>query len=301
MRRLLAEARHDEPIPAEVADRLDRVLAGLARDEPGAPGVAPVVDLAARRRRRNAAALLAGAAAVIVAGFGVGQVIDVGSDSDDAATRARQPQTRTRDRREAAGPGREAAPTPPAAAADDRASSAAPQPRPTGQRRSHPPLEAPRSATSSDQLDAADAATTAGSAARARRTRRSPRSAARRRHPANKYGTRRASSPRCYDGAPGRARAAAAAPTAASRPTCSVRHRRPRWPASPSPLDARAARRGNLPRLRSVVDSTDHSRRPSVHVRAPQRHHHRLRPDRLHRSGLRRPGQPAARSSSRAR
>ena len=56
VRRLLAEARHDEPIPADVAARLDRVLAGLTRDEPGAPGVAPVIDLAARRRRRNAAA-----------------------------------------------------------------------------------------------------------------------------------------------------------------------------------------------------------------------------------------------------
>jgi hypothetical protein len=84
VRRLLAEARHDEPIPAEVGDRLDRVLAGLSRDQPGAPGVAPVYDLAARRRRRNAAALLAGAAAVIVAGFAVGQVIDVGDSADDA-------------------------------------------------------------------------------------------------------------------------------------------------------------------------------------------------------------------------
>lgn len=96
VRRLLAEARHDEPIPVEVGDRLDRVLAGLSRDEPGPPGVAPVVDLAARRRRRNAAALLAGAAAVIVAGFGIGQVIDVGgtSSGDDAAGSAQAPADR---------------------------------------------------------------------------------------------------------------------------------------------------------------------------------------------------------------
>jgi hypothetical protein len=87
VRRLLAAARHDEPMPTDVADRLDTVLAGLSRDEPGAHGVAPVVDLAARRRRRNAAALLAGAAAVIVAGFVGGQVIDVGSD-DDGGTAA---------------------------------------------------------------------------------------------------------------------------------------------------------------------------------------------------------------------
>jgi hypothetical protein len=77
VRRLLTEARHDEPIPADVAERLDRVLADLPRAEP-AEGLAPVVDLAARRRRRHATALLAGAAAVIVGGFAVGQVIDVG-------------------------------------------------------------------------------------------------------------------------------------------------------------------------------------------------------------------------------
>jgi hypothetical protein len=83
VRRLLAEARHDDPIPADVADRLDRALVALSRDEPDVPGRAGVVDLAARRRRRNAAALLAGAAAVIVAGFAVGQAVDVsGSDSD---------------------------------------------------------------------------------------------------------------------------------------------------------------------------------------------------------------------------
>jgi hypothetical protein len=96
VRRLLADARHDAPMPTEVADRLDTVLSGLTRDEPGSAGVAPVIDLAARRRRRNAAALLAGAAAVIVAGFVGGQVINVGSDDDgtssasagDAADRA---------------------------------------------------------------------------------------------------------------------------------------------------------------------------------------------------------------------
>jgi hypothetical protein len=86
VRQLLAEARHDVPIPTDVADRLDTVLAGLTRDEPGSPGVAPVIDLAARRRRRNAVAVLAGAAAVIVAGFAIGQVIDVGSnDANDSA------------------------------------------------------------------------------------------------------------------------------------------------------------------------------------------------------------------------
>jgi hypothetical protein len=86
VRRLLAEARHDEPIPAEVADRLDRVLGGLTRDEPGGPGTAPVVDLAARRRRRNAAALLLGAAAVVVVGFAVGQVVGGGSGDSNSSS-----------------------------------------------------------------------------------------------------------------------------------------------------------------------------------------------------------------------
>jgi hypothetical protein len=85
VRRLLADARHDGPIPPEVGERLDRVLAGLSDDEPGSPPVAPVIDLAARRRRRNAAALLAGAAAVIVAGFAIGQGLDVGNSADDSA------------------------------------------------------------------------------------------------------------------------------------------------------------------------------------------------------------------------
>ena len=101
VRRLLAEARHDEPIPTEVADRLDTVLADLTRDEPGSPGVAPVIDLAARRRRRNAAAVLAGAAAVIVAGFAIGQVIDVGSD--DASGRRRRARSASADRERSGG------------------------------------------------------------------------------------------------------------------------------------------------------------------------------------------------------
>jgi hypothetical protein len=85
VRRLLAEARHDEPVPADVAARLDDVLADLTREAPARldEPVAPVIDLTARRRRRNAAALLAGAAAVIVAGFAIGQGIDMSGDSAD--------------------------------------------------------------------------------------------------------------------------------------------------------------------------------------------------------------------------
>src|SRR5688572_21810095 len=80
IRRLLAEARHTEPMPEAVAARLDGVLAGLSADRTrlGQQGAhedhrAPVVDLAARRRRRTAANLLVAAAAVLVVGFGISQ------------------------------------------------------------------------------------------------------------------------------------------------------------------------------------------------------------------------------------
>jgi hypothetical protein len=122
VRRLLVEARHDEPIPTEVAARLDTVLAGLSRDEPGAPGIAPVIDLAARRRRRNAAAVLAGAAAVIVAGFAIGQYINVGSDDNGAGgSAADAPRTAGTD----AG-GDKAEVASPAAPTRDQASTGAP-------------------------------------------------------------------------------------------------------------------------------------------------------------------------------
>jgi hypothetical protein len=72
VRRLLAEARHDEPIPAEVADRLDRVLAGLSQERTEAPADAQVIPLEAYRRRR-AAGLLVAAAAIVVSGIAVAQ------------------------------------------------------------------------------------------------------------------------------------------------------------------------------------------------------------------------------------
>ncbi len=71
VRRLLAEARHDEPMPADVAGRLDGVLADLRAERPVRPVVA---DLAAARRRRRAGALLVAAAAVVVAGVGLDQL-----------------------------------------------------------------------------------------------------------------------------------------------------------------------------------------------------------------------------------
>jgi len=83
IRALLADARHTEPMPADVVARLDRVLVGLAEER--AP-VAPVIDLA--RRRRTAAKLLVAAAAVVVAGVGIGQVLPSGGSDNGSATEA---------------------------------------------------------------------------------------------------------------------------------------------------------------------------------------------------------------------
>ncbi|WP_166389255.1 hypothetical protein [Nocardioides ochotonae] len=91
VRRLLAEARHDEPVPDDIAQRLERVLAQLAAD---GPVDAPPADEVAARRRRRAGGLLVAAAAVVVAAVGVDQVIDSGaetassSDSSSAAGQA---------------------------------------------------------------------------------------------------------------------------------------------------------------------------------------------------------------------
>jgi hypothetical protein len=80
VRRLLADARHAGPMPDDVVDRLDRVLAGLATDSGDDRVAAPaasVVSLASRRRRRATGALVA-AAAVVAVGIGLGQVIGDG-------------------------------------------------------------------------------------------------------------------------------------------------------------------------------------------------------------------------------
>lgn len=95
VRRLLADARHDAPVPADVAARLDATLAGLVAERSApAPSTSPagaeVVDLAARRRRRRLGAFVAAAAAVVVAGVGVGQVLPTGSLQADQHSTAAQ-------------------------------------------------------------------------------------------------------------------------------------------------------------------------------------------------------------------
>ena len=95
VRRLLADARHDGPVPPEVVARLDQTLASLVSERGGAPleqagpgadrRAAPVVDLGARRRRTAGIGLLA-AAAVVVAGVALGQALPRTSGSDDASS-----------------------------------------------------------------------------------------------------------------------------------------------------------------------------------------------------------------------
>jgi hypothetical protein len=103
IRALLSDARVTDPIPVEVAARLDDALVGLAAERPVDPveRVEPVepspatgseasIHPFARTRRHRVVALLGAAAAVAVMGLGIGALIDRDSDSagDSAATDA---------------------------------------------------------------------------------------------------------------------------------------------------------------------------------------------------------------------
>ncbi len=100
VRRLLAASRHDEPMPADVADRMDRVLADLAATP--ALGVAGpssaaetsetettsdgVITRLPVQRRRRAGGLLAAAAAIVVGGVVLAQHLPHGtSDGEESA------------------------------------------------------------------------------------------------------------------------------------------------------------------------------------------------------------------------
>ena len=84
--RLLAEAAGPEPIPGDVAARLDDVLAGLVAERSPARAHPGAVPLAARRRWPR---MLLAAAAVVVGGYAVGSVAVQGtlsgSDSGDSS------------------------------------------------------------------------------------------------------------------------------------------------------------------------------------------------------------------------
>lgn len=88
VRRQLAAARHDEPVPEAVVQRLDRVLAGLADERVPTPVGDPVVDLASRRRRRRVTQLLVAAVAIVAVGFGFGELSGSMGGSDDSASSA---------------------------------------------------------------------------------------------------------------------------------------------------------------------------------------------------------------------
>lgn len=83
LRALLAEARLDEPMPADVAARLDGVLADLGADR--AATAPPLPDRAAARRRRRRSLVLAAAAAVAI-GVGGTQVDLSGGGADSGVT-----------------------------------------------------------------------------------------------------------------------------------------------------------------------------------------------------------------------
>lgn len=91
VRRLLADARHTGPMPDDVVDRMDRMIARLG-DETRAPAAEPapeaaVVPIAAYRRRR-AAALLVAAAAVVVGGVVVVPHLPRGGSASPAGSSA---------------------------------------------------------------------------------------------------------------------------------------------------------------------------------------------------------------------
>lgn len=103
VRRLLAESRHDEPMPADVAARMDRVLADLAATPVAAPSPAPdapaepdgsetvdgVITHLPVQRRRRAAGLLAAAAAIVVGGVVLAQNLPhAGSGAQESAVPA---------------------------------------------------------------------------------------------------------------------------------------------------------------------------------------------------------------------
>ncbi|CAB4735453.1 unannotated protein [freshwater metagenome] len=100
LRRLLGRARHDEPVPEDVAARLDDVLARLDGDArphdlhddldgyaaaARASSGSPAAGAAPPRRPRRGLTLLVAAAAVVVAGVGVDAVVDRTESGGDAA------------------------------------------------------------------------------------------------------------------------------------------------------------------------------------------------------------------------
>lgn len=81
VRRLLADARHAEPMPDDVVARMDDVIAGLREDPAESSDRGDVVVPLSRHRRRRAAGLLVAAAAIVVGGVAVAQNLPTSSSS----------------------------------------------------------------------------------------------------------------------------------------------------------------------------------------------------------------------------
>ncbi len=96
VRRLLADARHTEPMPDDVVARLDAVLSDLAAGDGAGPpripdgSAARAADLAAARRRRTVRNLLVAAAAIVAVGIGLNEadLTVSGGDADSASSGA---------------------------------------------------------------------------------------------------------------------------------------------------------------------------------------------------------------------
>lgn len=113
IRDLLAAARVTEPVPDDVAARLDETLASLTADRrvEDVPDQAPSVVVPLRRRSRLAPRLLAAAAAVVVVGaggVGLSQVLSNTGADDMAST----PSAATAERSDDFGPAAPSAPVP---------------------------------------------------------------------------------------------------------------------------------------------------------------------------------------------
>lgn len=102
--RALREARHEEPVPADVVARLEETLAGLRAEGASSSDAGGVPSLTARRRstaerRHRVRTMLVAAAAVVVVGVGVDQVVNSGGSSggQDAAGSAAEPEAAAAD------------------------------------------------------------------------------------------------------------------------------------------------------------------------------------------------------------
>lgn len=106
VRRTLAAAGGPEPMPADVAARLDGVIDGLVAERstagatvshPENPGIVVPLDAAARRRRVRVRVLLGAAAAVVAVAAGAGVVNDTAGDGGGEAATATSDEAPARD------------------------------------------------------------------------------------------------------------------------------------------------------------------------------------------------------------